>query len=94
MSEEQDDVKHYLYCLLPERFGTYGILIKLTKSAFINSTINGKWQDRINAYRSKVLSEEEEEKKLRKILGGDTQFNEERSHYYKFLEMDRRVKSR
>nr|WP_276904075.1 competence protein CoiA family protein [Pedobacter kyonggii] len=85
LNHDPSDIKHYLYCLLPERIGRYGILIKLTKMAFIKSTINGQWQDRINAYQKKILSEEEDKEKSRIVYSADTDFNEERNQYYKFL---------
>lgn len=57
-SDNRSDSESYIYCLIPKRIGRIGILITLTKTAFIKSTITGKWQDKINAYLNKLILEE------------------------------------
>ncbi|MBS1527035.1 MAG: competence protein [Bacteroidetes bacterium] len=44
------DKKNYLYCLFPVRIGGHAILAEISRTAFINSTHDGEWLMRADAF--------------------------------------------
>lgn len=52
--DDTNNVGNILYCLFPTRLGGHAVLAEITRSAFINTVINGKWISRTHNFMNEV----------------------------------------
>ncbi len=57
-----DDVNKNLYCLFPTRVGRYAIIAEVSRTVFIDKTINGEWLSRTHNFMNKLSISNQKEK--------------------------------
>ncbi len=65
---DTNDIRNHLYCLFPQRIDRYAILAEISRNAFINTSINGKWSSSVRGLIEHFIHLKQEQQRIAKQL--------------------------